>query len=102
MKKIALLLIAIVASSACQKKTPIPVAVDNSAAIKAEQIAAEIKDMEQQEEKLRREIELEKLAMEREDLRRQREELDAKSRNLSVEELALERKKNGVGGTTCQ
>ena len=93
MKKIALLLIAIVASSACQKKTPIPVAVDNSAAIKAEQIAAEIKDMEQQEEKLRREIELEKLAMEREDLRRQREELDAKSRNLSVEELALERKK---------
>ncbi|MBU6327117.1 MAG: hypothetical protein KGQ89_05775, partial [Verrucomicrobia bacterium] len=80
----------------CEKKPQAVVVPEAPAADKSAALAAEIKTMELQEQKLRSEIELERLAMEREELRAQREALDAKSARLSDDELELERKKTAL------
>ncbi len=82
----------LLAFPSCSKKSTS--ASDTAAnAQKASDLAAEVRSLEHQEEKLRREIELEKLAMEREELRLQREALATKGQRLSEEELALEKMK---------
>jgi hypothetical protein len=80
----------------CEKKPQAVVVPETPAADKSAALAAELKTMELQEQKLRSEIELERLAMEREELRAQREALDAKSARLSDDELELERKKTAL------
>ncbi len=80
----------------CEKKPQAVVVPEAPAADKSAALAAELKAMELQEQKLRSEIELERLAMEREELRAQREALDAKSARLSDDELELERKKTAL------
>ena len=95
MKQIHFLFAVALAMVSCSKKNQ-HAAIDGDEAKKATDLATELHQMEQQEERLRREIELERLAMEREELRIQREALAEKGRRLSDEELAVEKQKTAL------
>jgi hypothetical protein len=96
MKIITALFCSLILFVSCEKKPQAVVVPEAPAADKSAALAAELKTMELQEQKLRSEIELERLAMEREELRAQREALDAKSARLSDDALELERKKTAL------
>jgi hypothetical protein len=92
MKHFLFALLLSLAVASCSKKSS-PAAHAAADAQKANEIATELRTLEQQEEKLRREIELERLAMEREELRLQRDALQNRGERLSDEEWALEKEK---------